>query len=99
MNIPGYTAIFTRHINKGKEAFDWSLRSASVGIGTGIAGALGGVMAYRFGFNVLFAGVEIFIIFSAFLPLLISKELLRRDKKMSLVPEIKTIQQPPMPKE
>jgi len=72
MNIPGYTAIFTRHIDKGKEAFEWSVRSAFVGVGTGIAGALGGIIAGYFGFTALFVGVGIFIIFSAFLPFLIS---------------------------
>lgn len=98
MNIPGYTAIFTRHIDKGREAFNWSVRGALIGMGTGVAGALGGVIAYRFGFNILFIGVTIFILLSAFLPFLISKEMRAKDKKMPVVPEIKTIQ-PPAPKE
>jgi len=75
MNIPGYTAIFTRHIDKGKEAFDWSTRGALIGIGTGISGALGGIIAYNFGFEPLFIGVGIFILISAFLPLLILKNI------------------------
>ncbi len=98
MNMPGYTAIFTRHIDKGREAFDWSVRGALIGIGTGVAGALGGMIAQNFGFNILFIGVGIFIIISAFLPLLISKEMKARDGRVSLVPEIKTIE-PPAPKE
>ncbi|NCO44892.1 MFS transporter [Candidatus Wolfebacteria bacterium] len=75
MNIPGYTAIFTRHIDKNKEAFDWSVRAALVGIGAGLAGALGGIIAHNFGFNILFVGVEIFILLGAFLPLLILREM------------------------
>ncbi|MCK4781794.1 MFS transporter [Candidatus Parcubacteria bacterium] len=75
MNIPGYTAIFTRHIDKGKEAFDWSVRGALIGIGTGISGALGGMIAHNFGFETLFIGVTIFILISALLPLLILKNL------------------------
>lgn len=98
MNIPGYTAIFTRHIDKGKEAYDWSVRAALIGIGTGVAGGLGGIIANNFGFNVLFTGVAIFILASAFLPLLIMGEMTPRDKKLPKVPEIKTIQ-PPAPKE
>jgi len=98
MNIPGYTAIFTRHIDKGREAFDWSVRGALIGVGTGVAGALGGIVASRFGFNILFIAVGIFILLSAFLPFLISKEIRTKDKKMPVVPEIKTIQ-PPAPKE
>ncbi len=98
MNIPGYTAIFTRHIDKGSEAFDWSVRSALVGIGGGIAGALGGLIASRFGFNILFIGVGIFIILSALLPILITKQIIPKDKKAKRIPETKTIQ-PPHPKE
>lgn len=98
MNVPGYTAIFTRHIDKGKEAFDWSVRGTLVGIGAGVAGALGGIVAQNFGFKTLFVSVTIFILLSAFLPFLISKEMRAKDKKMPVVPEIKTIQ-PPAPKE
>lgn len=78
MNIPGYTAIFTRHIDKDKEAFDWSVRAALVGIGAGLAGALGGIIAHNFGFNILFVGVGIFILLGAFLPLLILREMKSR---------------------
>ena len=59
MNVPGYTAIFTRHIDKGREAFDWSVRACLIGIGAGIAGALGGIVAHKFGFQVLFTGVGV----------------------------------------
>ncbi len=94
MNIPGYTAIFTRHIDKGKEAFSWSIRSASVAAGSGVAGALGGIVAYNFGFTVLFIGVMFFILLSSFLPLLISKNISFKNKETSKVPETKTIQLP-----
>ena len=79
MNLVGYTAIFTRHIDKNKEASEWGLRSSLVGIGSGVAGALGGVIAYNFGFNALFIGAGIFIILSAFLLPLISKEMEPKD--------------------
>jgi len=97
MNIPGYTAIFTRHINKGKEAFSWSTRATFVGIGAGLAGALGGTIALYFGFKTLFTGAVIFIVLSSFLPLLILKEISPRNKKMPRISEIKTIE-PPTPK-
>jgi MFS family permease len=99
MNVPGYTAIFTRHIDKGKEAFDWSVRSALIGLGAGAAGALGGIIASYFGFKTLFIGTGIFILISAFLPLLIFREIIPKDKKMPRVPETKTIQPPTAPKE
>ena len=80
MNAPGYTAIFTRHIDKGKEAFEWSIRASLIGFGTGIAGASGGIIAARFGFNVLFIGVTIFLLISAFFPILIYKNLVSLKK-------------------
>ncbi len=92
MNIPGYTAIFTRHIDKGREAFDWSVRSALAGIGAGTTGALGGIIAQRFGFDALFVGVSIFILLSAFWPLFIAKEMIPRDNRVVKVPETKGIQ-------
>lgn len=91
MNIPGYTAIFTRHIDKGKEALSWSTRAALVGVGAGTAGALGGTIVHHFGFQVLFAGAAILLLASAALPLLILKDLLAKDKKMPRVPETKTL--------
>lgn len=97
MNIPGYTAIFTRHIDKGKEAFSWSARATFVGIGAGIAGALGGTIALYFGFKTLFTGAGIFIILSTILPFFILKEISPKDKKMLRISEIKTIE-PPTPK-
>ena len=81
MNVPGYTAMFTKHIDKGKEAFDWSVRSCLIGLGSGVSGALGGIIASRFGFNVLFIGISIFIFLSAFLPFFIMRNIFTSDKK------------------
>ena len=89
MNIPGYTAIFTRHIDKGMEAFDWSVRSSFIGIGSGITSALGGIIAYRFGFLTLFVAIGIFLFISSFLPLLIMKEISSKNKKAIRTPMIK----------
>lgn len=98
MNIPGWSAIFTRHIDKGKEAFEWSTRSTFIGFGAGIAGALGGIIAAKFGFNVLFAGVGIFALVSAILPFLIYKDIFPRDHFLPRVPEAKGLQEPYLPK-
>ncbi len=98
MNMAGYTAIFTRHIDKEKEAYEWSVRGAWVGIGSGLAGAVGGWVAYHFGFNNLFIGIIIFILISAALPLLILKEMKSRNKPEPIFPEIKIIP-PTAPKE
>lgn len=90
MNIPGYTAIFTRHIDRGKEAYSWSLRAAMVGVGTGLAGALGGMIVKSWGFNMLFVIISIFIFISTILPFVIIKEMSPGKKEvLENVPDIK----------
>jgi len=54
MSLPSWLAIFTRHIDKGKEGFEWSLETTSIGLGAGIAGGVGGIIAGYLGFNILF---------------------------------------------
>lgn len=98
MNIPGWTAIFTRHIDKGQVAFEWATRSTFIGIGAGAAGALGGIIASSFGFNILFVGVGIFALLSALLPLLILKTITPKDKISPRAPEAKGLQEPHLPK-
>ena len=90
MNMAGYTAIFTRHIDKQKESYEWSVRGACVGMGGGVAGAVGGWVAYHFGFEFLFTGIIVFILISAVLPIFILKEMKPWDKKEPIYPEIKS---------
>jgi sugar phosphate permease len=75
MALSGWTIIFTCHIDKGKEATEWGLDGASVGLGIGIAGAIGGLMVARFGFNLVFTLVGILGILSALLLLPLLKEI------------------------
>ena len=98
MNMAGYTAIFTRHIDKGGESYEWSVRGAWAGVGTAVSGGLGGWFAYNFGFTALFVVVILFVLFSALLPFFIFKEMSPRNKKEPVFPEAK-IMQPPAPKE
>jgi len=80
MTLPSWLAIFTRHIDKGKEAFEWSLETTSIGAGAGIAGGLGGIVASMFGFNVLFYLVSMLTIIAAILLLFIKNNVsLKRD--------------------
>lgn len=59
MSFSGWSAIFTRHIDKGKEATEWGLDATSVGIGTGISAVIGGWAVTQFGFNPVFIVVGI----------------------------------------
>ena len=55
MLVPPFYAIFTRHIDKGKEGFEWALYSSfSLGAGAALGGALGGILATVVGFRAMF---------------------------------------------
>jgi len=59
MTLSGWQAIFTRHIDRGKEATEWGLDATSVGIGTGISGVIGAWAVDAFGFEIVFISVAI----------------------------------------
>lgn len=53
--VPPFYAIFTRHIDKDQEGFEWSLRSSfSLGMGSALGGALSGILVSIIGFRSLF---------------------------------------------
>jgi MFS family permease len=51
VSLSGWHAIFTRHIDKGKEATEWGVQSTSYGLGIGISGIIGGWAVTKFGFE------------------------------------------------
>ena len=79
MALPSWLAIFTRHIDKGKEAFEWGMETSSIGMGAGIAGGLSGVVAATFGFNALFIFVSVFTILAGILLLSVKNYVFSRD--------------------
>lgn len=93
MALPSWLAIFTKHIDKGKEAYEWSLESTSIGAGAGIAGGIGGVMAGALGFKFLFILVSLLTFVSAVLLLFVKNNLMARDKSVFITP-IKTVIEP-----
>jgi len=84
--IPSWNAFFTRHIDRGREAFEWGVGSTFLGFGAGLAGATGGIVAAIFGFKIIFILVGTFTMISAGLLLLIHKEIAPKDK---LLPRIR----------
>src|SRR4030043_2004923 len=63
--VPTWSAIFTRHIDQGREAFSWSLESTGIGFAAGFAGAFGGIIASCIGFKAVFLLVSFFGLASA----------------------------------
>ncbi len=56
--IPWY-AVFTRHADKSRIGFEWSLNSGALGFGIVIASLLSGLMAKYIGFNAVFIAASL----------------------------------------
>ena len=63
--VPSWSGIFSRHLDKDKVSFDWSLDSTAVGLAAGVSGFLGGVIAEVSGFSIIFVLAAIFSVVSA----------------------------------
>jgi MFS family permease len=61
-----WPTIFSRHLDKDAIAFDWSLDSSVAGIGAGVTGFLGGVIAGTLGYDVVFVAAGIMAFIAAF---------------------------------
>lgn len=61
-----WPTIFSRHLDKDRVAFDWSLDSTTAGIAAGITGLLSGVMAEMFGYLSVFVTAGILSFIAAF---------------------------------
>lgn len=84
--VPTWAAIFTRHIDKNKEAFSWSLESTGIGFAAGMAGALGGMIASFLGFQIVFVLVSVFGIAASSTLLLIRKNIFLKNGFAPRVP-------------
>lgn len=84
--VPTWSAIFTRHIDKGWEAFSWSIESTAIGFAFGFAAAFGGVIASILGFKAVFILVTIFGLISSSVLFLIRNQLFPRDRFAPRIP-------------
>ncbi|PJC28352.1 hypothetical protein CO054_00575 [Candidatus Shapirobacteria bacterium CG_4_9_14_0_2_um_filter_39_11] len=57
---PAWMGLFTRHIDKNKESFEWSLQTTLGELGMAGAAVVGGLLADRLGFKPVFLLVGIF---------------------------------------
>lgn len=76
MVIPSSYAIFIRHTDKGREAYESGLDSTIFGAGAGIAGAVGGIMAGYIGFNLIFILTSAFSFISLIFIFRVRKDML-----------------------
>lgn len=75
-SLAGWSAIFTRKIDRGREATEWSLSATGYSLGTGIAGVVGGYMVDQFGFNPVFMAVGILGLVGVILLLFIRRDIM-----------------------
>ena len=86
--VPAWYAIFTRHVDKWRISFEWSLQSVfSVGLATSIATAAGGYVADAFGFKILFLAAGILSISASLILLGLRKNLMLRNYQEKILPE------------
>lgn len=91
MALSGWTAIFTRHIDEGKEATEWGIDATLVGLGIGISGLLGSMVAQIFGFKTVFILVGGSGIIAALLLIGILKIISPRSLKKGLIFSLREI--------
>ena len=84
--VPSWSAIFTRHVDKGWEAFSWSLESTGIGFAAGFAAAFGGILTAILGFKAVFLLVSIFGLSASSVLLLIRHQLFPRDHFAPRIP-------------
>lgn len=80
--VPTWLAIFTRHIDKQKENIEWTLHSNAIGLGFAAAAAMGGVLAERFGFRVIFLIVSGVMFLGTVSLLSIKEEIMDGDRRL-----------------
>lgn len=81
MSTAGWTSIFSRHMDRGKESTEWGVDAVAVGLGPGIAGALGGLAVTYFSFSWVFLAVSLMGIVGVMLLPLVRKEILSNGKR------------------
>lgn len=85
---PAWYGIFTRHVDKWRVSFEWSMESVfAIGLATAGATALGGYIVDRFGFDVLFIAAGCISLFASGLLLFLKKHLSRRVAGEKIMPE------------
>ncbi len=84
--IPWFS-IFTRHVDKFRIGFEWSINSSALGFGLVISTALGGFLADKFGFNSVFIMTSIFHFVGAFSMIFLYKFLIPKDHLEKVYPE------------
>lgn len=86
--VPAWYAIFTRHVDKWRISFEWSLESVfAVGLATAGATALGGYIVDHYGFKLLFLAAGLLAMSVSFLLLGVRQHLFPKNHQEKIMPE------------
>src|SRR3989304_3220994 len=88
--IPGWLAIYSRHLDKGHTAFEWAVNSSAGAFGIGLAGIFGGSIANWFGFEFVFISTSLLAFLSAII-LFFSRNFILPKDKIKIIPDKQTI--------
>jgi len=75
MSLAGWRAIFTKNIDKGKEATEWSLDDTMLSVGTAAAGVISGWMVVELGYETAFISAGVLGLLSVLVLLRLRKEI------------------------
>ena len=77
MSTAGWTCLFARHMDKGKESTEWGVDAVAVSLGPGIAAILGGTAVTYFSFEMVFIAVTLIGLLGAFLLLFVKNNVMK----------------------
>lgn len=75
---PSWYSLFSKYLDKNKEGITWGIEDTVLNIGMAATAALGGFMAYEFGFAVLFYIAGGLSLIGAFIPLVAYDKIRKR---------------------
>ncbi len=81
---PTWLGLWTAHMDRHHESFEWSLYSTLVGIGVGITATVGAAIAQNFGFSMTFILVGAMLLFGCAVLFLLENE---RERKYTVTSE------------
>lgn len=82
MSFPTWMAIFTRHLDKFHEAYQWGIYDTSTGLVAGITAVFGGIVASKYGFDTLFYLISGITLLGLMILFLVYKAIIKSDKRI-----------------
>ncbi len=55
--VTAWSGMFSRHLDGDRVSFEWAIENTALSVAAGVSGLLGGIIASRFGFSVVFISV------------------------------------------